>query len=107
MVPSFKAPVLFNDAWPKYPAAISVIKAGASGLTPNPQHIADQIATLLKVDKPVNITLLVYVGGFEGNAFTTAQDSQITTAIAIETPPVQRALFMTHEFTHAVHIAMG
>jgi uncharacterized protein YjaZ len=49
----------------------------------------------------------VYVGAFENNAFTMAQGDNITTSIPIEMDPEPRALIMTHELAHAVHIAMG
>jgi len=66
-----------------------------------------RIAELLRPEKPVNITLLVYVGGLEGNAFTAAQGGKIMTALPIEDDLATRALRMTHELTHAVHISMG
>ncbi len=69
--------------------------------------MAGKIADLLRPDRPVNVTLLVYVGGLEGNAFTAAQDGKITVALAIEDDSDSRALRMTHELTHGIHISMG
>ena len=98
---------LLDQAWLRYPSIISLIKKGASVITPVAKKEVAEIADLLKPDSTINITLLVYVGGFEGNAFTTAQSAKITTSIAIETTPSSLPLLMTHELTHAVHIGMG
>lgn len=98
---------LLNDAWPRYSAVLDRIRKGAAGLTPDPHITIHSVAELLQPEKPVDVTLLVYVGAFEENAFTAAQEGKITTAIPIEDEPAGRAIRMTHELTHAVHISMG
>ncbi|KAF5407127.1 MAG: hypothetical protein Udaeo2_27880 [Candidatus Udaeobacter sp.] len=98
---------ILDDAWPKYPGVLDRIRGGATSITPDPHVTLGKIAELLRPQRPVNITLLVYVGGLEGNAFTAAQDGKITTALPIEDDLATRALRMTHELTHAVHISMG
>ncbi len=101
------ARALLDAAWPRYPGVLDRIRAGAAGLTPNPEEVARDIANLLRPAGPVRARLLVYVGGLEPNAFTTAQDGKVTTAIPVEMDPAARAMIMTHELTHAVHIGMG
>ncbi len=92
---------LLDTAWPKYPAALGRIRQGPAAIVPKPQLALDQVATLLAVDVPIDVKLLVYVGGFEGNAFTTAgKDGAPTVAIPVEDE--HPGLLMTHEFTHAV-----
>jgi hypothetical protein len=98
---------LLNDAWPRYPGVLGRIRKGAARLTPDPHATIRSVAELLRPEKAVNVTLLVYVGGFEENAFTAAQEGKITTAVPIEDDPGGRAIRMTHELTHAVHISMG
>jgi hypothetical protein len=98
---------ILDNAWPKYAAAIDRIRAGAAGLTPDPHTTIQSVASLLRPDKPINVTVIIYVGGFENNAFTAAQDGKISTAVPIEIDPDLRARLMTHELTHAVHIGMG
>jgi hypothetical protein len=98
---------ILDNAWPKYPGVLDRIRGGAASITPDPHVTVDKIAELLRPQSPVNITLLVYVGGLEGNAFTAAQDGKIMTALPIEDDLATRALRMTHELTHAVHISMG
>jgi hypothetical protein len=98
---------LLDQAWPRFPAALDRIRAGASGITPDPHETVRSIAGLLHPEKPVNITLIVYVGDFEGNAFTAAQNGKINVAVPIEDDVGSRAVRMTHELTHGVHISMG
>lgn len=98
---------LLDSAWLRYPSIINLIKNGASAITEVAKKEVNNIAALLEPDSPITVTLLIYVGGFEGNAFTTAQNKKITTAIAIETDSSSIPLLMTHELTHAVHIGMG
>ena len=98
---------ILDDAWPKYPGVLDRIRGGSASITPDPHVTLRKIAALLRPEKPVNITLLVYVGGLDGNAFTAAQGGRIMTAVPIEDDLATRALRMTHELTHAVHISMG
>ena len=75
---------ILDDAWPKYPGVLDRIRGGADNITPDPHATLGKVAELLRPRSPVNITLLVYVGGLEGNAFTAAQDGKIMTALPIE-----------------------
>jgi uncharacterized protein YjaZ len=65
------------------------------------------IAELLKPEKPAKVTLRVFVGGFENNAFTASGKNGVTTSLPIEMEPEPRARLMAHELTHALHMAMG
>ena len=98
---------MLDEAWPRYASALDVIRGGAASLTPDPHQALRSIVALLKPEKPAKVRLRVYVGAFDNNAFTMAQGENITTSIPIEMAPEPRALIMTHELTHAVHIAMG
>ena len=98
---------MLDKAWPRYASVLGLIRGGAAGLTPDPHAALRAIVDILKPDKPAAVRLRVYVGAFDDNAFTMAQGGNITTSIPIEMDPEPRALIMTHELTHAVHIAMG
>lgn len=98
---------LLDAAWPKYPAAIGRIERGAASLRPTPQETLDRVASLLKPDKPFRLTLIVYVGAFEGNAFTVGQNGEPTVAVPVEESEAERGPVMTHEFVHATQIGMG
>lgn len=92
---------LLDAAWPKYPAALDRIRQGAQAIVPTPQDALEQVSTLLAVDVPLDVRLFVYVGGFEGNAFTApAKDGGAIVAIPVEEE--HPGLLMTHELTQAV-----
>ena len=99
---------LLEKAWPRYATVQEVLRGGAANLTPDPEAAVRSIAELLKPDQPVNITVRVYVGAFDENAFTMANSKGvITTSLPLEIGAEPRARLMMHELTHAVHIAMG
>lgn len=98
---------LLNNAWSKYPAVMPLIKKGAAVITPGATKMVYDIAKMLRPDSALDITLQVYVGGFEGNAFNMARKRKVTMSVAIETPMPKRSVVMTHELAHAVHIGMG
>jgi hypothetical protein len=98
---------MLEEAWPRYAAAGELIRGGAATLTPDPETMVRSIAELLKPEKPAKVTLRVFVGAFDDNAFTSAGKSGVTTSLPIEMEPEARARIMAHELTHAVHMAMG
>jgi hypothetical protein len=98
---------LLDAAWPKYPGVIARIENGAAGLRPTPQDTLDRVASLLRPGKPFHLTLIVYVGAFEGNAFTMGQNGEPTVAVPVEESAEERGPVMTHEFVHATQIGMG
>ena len=98
---------LLDAAWPRYPSVLERIRAGAAGMDPDPQTSLRAVAALLKPERPVKLTLAVYVGGFEENAFTSAVGGNILVAVPIEVTPQRRELSMVHEMTHGVQISMG
>lgn len=101
------ARALLDEAWPRYPSVLNRIRGSAGSIVPQAERQLNAVAGLLRPDKPVHINLLIYVGCLEDNAFTVGRDGEITTAIPIESSSDTREMLMTHEFTHAVQIAMG
>lgn len=99
---------LLDKAWPRYGGVQEILRGGAANLKPDPEAAVRSIAELLKPEQPVNITVRVYVGAFDENAFTAANSKGvITTSLPLEIGTEPRARLMMHELTHAVHIAMG
>ena len=98
---------LLDKAWPRYAAAQELIRGGGSALKPEAETIVQSIAELLKPANPAKVTLRVYVGAFDDNAFTVSGKNGVTTSIPVEMEPEARARIMAHELAHAVHIAMG
>lgn len=101
------ARALLDGAWPRYPQVLPQVRLGAAGMKPEPQATMDAVTRLLHPDKTGEVRLLAFVGGFDHNAFTAAQNGRIMVAIPLEMDPAERERTMAHEFTHAVQIAMG
>lgn len=98
---------LLDHAWAGYPAVMDRIKAGLAGFDPPPETTLKRVAALLQPDKPVNMTLQLYVGGLEKNAFTAASGGTVIVSVSVEQDPKDRGPIMTHEMVHAVQISMG
>jgi hypothetical protein len=95
---------LLDSAWPKYPAILPIAKGGFEGMQPSPVEAAAEVADLLKADRPIKLKLVVYVGGFEDNAFVSVEpDGTPFVALPLEMSPDVRARVLRHELTHAIH----
>ena len=96
---------LLDDAWPRYSQALPLIREGVAAMEPKPEVVLKKVADVLGLDGPFEMQVTVYVGAFDGNAFTRAQDGKPIVSIPLEMDAAQRALVLPHEMTHAVHIA--
>ena len=94
---------LLDDAWDKYPAALDVIRKGAGGMQPGPETVASEVRKTLGHEGPFSLRYVVYVGGFEDNAFTAGQADMPMIAMPVEMAPDVRRRTLRHEMTHAVH----
>lgn len=92
---------ILDNAWPRYESALPVIRRGIGNLQPPPAEILDRVATTLGVDVPIQAKLLLFVGGFDNNAFTSPGANGIPT-VALPVEGTGSALILTHEFTHVV-----
>lgn len=95
---------MLDAAWPRYAQILPVVQRGAAALKPDPRIALRQVANALDFDGPFEMQLVVYVGGFEGNTFTTVQGNKPVVAVPIEMDATERELALRHEMTHAVHI---
>lgn len=94
---------LLDAAWDKYPAALDVIRKGAAGMQPGPDVAANEVRRVLGHEGPFKLQYVVYVGGFEDNAFTAGQADMPMIAMPVEMAPDARRRILRHEMTHAVH----
>ena len=92
---------ILDNAWPRYESALPVIRRGIGNLQPPPAEILDSVAATLGVDVPIRAKLLLFVGGFDNNAFTSPGTNGIPT-VALPVEGTGSVLILTHEFTHVV-----
>lgn len=102
---------LLDQAWLKYPAAMSRINLGVSGLHPSPENALNDVSALLEAPAPVGghseeIVLVPFVGTFDHNAFA-AKSSDGKPMIAVPVEVQGSEVTMTHEFTHVVNAKLG
>lgn len=98
---------LLDDAWPRYAKALPKIEQGGRSLQPSPELTLTRVKALLRPSRSVHMKLIVYVGAFEGNAFSVGKNGVATVAVPVEMSTKERGPVMTHEFVHAVQISMG
>ena len=99
---------MLDEAWPRYAAALPMLRTGASRLGTEPLDTLARIAEILAVREPLRIRLRTFVGGFENNAFTQrARDGTPMVNFAIETASDRRPIILPHELTHAVHLHLA
>jgi hypothetical protein len=98
------ARTLLDQAWPRYADALPLIRRGAAAIEPPPLTMLRTVAGLLELEGPFELQLVVFVGAFDGNAFTAGQDDQPVVAVPVEMDAAERALVLAHEMTHAVHL---
>ena len=98
---------LLDAAWPRYAAALPLIRAGAAGMNPAPLGTAVQVADLFRAPRPLRIGIVAYVGGFEDNAFSMGTPNGPVVCLPVEMTAERRAMIMPHEMTHAVHMTLA
>jgi hypothetical protein len=95
---------MLDEAWPRYPKILPLVRRGAASVEPKPQDVLRKVAGLLALDTPYSMQVTVYVGEFDNNAFSFKQHGKPVVAIPLEMSTERRKLVFTHEMTHAVHI---
>lgn len=95
---------LLDGAWPKYPVILPTVEAGATAMRPDALSVLEKVAAVLKPEGPVDVRVIAYVGGFEGNAFTAGEKGKPLVAIPLELSPEEREPVFAHEMIHAVHM---
>lgn len=95
---------MLDSAWPRYADIQPLVRQGAAALRPDPRLALPQVADALALTEPFEMELVVYVGDFDGNTFTTVQHGKPVVAVPIEMDAGDRELALRHEMTHAVQI---
>lgn len=92
---------LLDSAWPRYASALDRIGLGSGAIRPTPLEMMKKVAAVLDAAGPIRATVIVYVGGFENNAFTSPGAAGIpVVSIPVESPVADK--LMAHEFTHVI-----
>lgn len=99
---------LLDQAWPRYPSLIptlpSLNRAAEEGAR---ELFAADLAVLGAADAPVHTRLILHVGQFNDNAYSTppANGEPATSVMAIENSAYRRVL--AHELAHTIHFQLA
>lgn len=92
---------LLAAAWDRYPAVIEELPGAARRLQEMAPRIAERVGRLFTLDREIDVRLVTFVGGFEGNAF--AAGNAVCMPVETELLPFTLA----HELIHQVHGALS
>ena len=99
------AQTLLERAWDRYPQAIPALEAWAPDADAASRYLAE-VKAALDCRQPLSVTLLFFVGGFEGNAFAApTQDGGAAICLPVEAG--LDTVTLVHELTHLVHAAVS
>lgn len=92
---------LLDAAWERYDEQLTFIKKWE----PNEEKVRDnltRVKSLLGYDKPINLVVIYFVGGFENNPFVAPFDGQ-RMALCLPIENGESDIILAHELTHIVH----
>ena len=99
------AQTLLERAWDRYPQAIPALEVFTPDADAASRYLAE-VRAALGCRQPLSVTLLFFVGGFEGNAFAApTQDGGAAICLPVEAG--LDTVTMVHELTHLVHAAVS
>lgn len=98
---------MLDEAWPRYRDALPAIQNAGARIESEARESLAIVHDRLRLDRPLRTQVLLYVGGFEGNAFTAPGREGPVVAVPAEITGSERRRLLAHELTHVVHIALG
>jgi hypothetical protein len=100
-------PENLDGAWDRYPGAMERIRAAVDGITPSPQGVFEEVASRLRLDRPLAVDLFLYVGTFQEQAAFRLVDGEYAILLPVETLPQARRPLFIDLFTRAVHARLS
>ena len=92
---------MLNGAWEKYNSIIPYLENWKPDCTKIELYLS-QVKNVLEYYKPISVTIVFFVGNFEGGAFVAPQgDNSIAVCFPIENG--EDEITIVHELTHLVH----
>jgi hypothetical protein len=98
---------LLEGAWERYASVMDRIREVGDGVTPAPDAVLRQVSELLRLDRPLEVHFVVYVGIFEDPPAFRLSDGEYTVLIPAELFAAPRRPALIDLFTRAVHARMA
>lgn len=96
-----------EENWEHYPDIMDRVRAAASGIDPDPAPLLERVATLLGLDRPLEVEIILFVGTGRSVAFSMATGDRWQVALPVEQEASRREIAASHEFAHAVHARLA
>lgn len=77
-------PMELAEAWGRYGGALDRIRGAASGVTPDPEGVLRQVGGLLRLDRPLDVHLILYVGTFQDRPAFRLRDDEFAVLVPVE-----------------------
>lgn len=100
-------PVQLDEAWSRYGGEMDRIRAAAEGITPAPGGVLQSVAGQLRLDRPLEVEVLVYVGTFQEQPAFRLGDGEYSILLPVETLPQATRPLLIDLFTRAVHARLS
>lgn len=92
---------LLEGAWENYNNHLSMLEKWEPNLQ-KVQYYLTKVKSLLGYDKPINLVVVYFVGGFENNPFVAPYDAK-RLALCLPIENGDSDISLSHELTHIVH----
>ncbi|QPC45861.1 hypothetical protein [Mangrovibacillus cuniculi] len=96
-----KARQLLDNAWNQYRERIRYLENWESDVRSVELYLS-KVKSLLGYQEPINLVVVYFVGGFEGNPFVAPYDQE-RLALCLPVECNNTTIILSHELTHIVH----
>lgn len=97
-----------DEVWTRYPALMPKVDTLKANAAAEAKKAFGRINALFRTsDTPIHTRVVLYVGQFDGNAYTVApMGKQLATVmLPVETPHLR--MILAHELTHSVNMQLA
>jgi hypothetical protein len=101
------SPEALEEAWPRYSGVLEAVRGFDGGLSPDPAGVLREVSALLRLDRPLEVHLVLYVGTFDEDPAFRLREGEFTVLLPVETLPGARRPLLIDLMTRAVHARLA
>ena len=96
-----------DEAWDRYEGSLDRIRAAHQGLSPDPEAVMRQVADRLRLDVPMELHLIKYVGTFADQPAFRLWNGAYTLLLPVEVLPGSLRPVLIDLYTRAMHARLS